>query len=240
MSPTRSLLVVEDDDTLRQLLADQLVSSGLFLVAEAATLAKASQHLNAPDVQCDAIILDISLPDGDGCDFCARIRKQGHMMPILMLTGAAGEDDVVNALNAGANDYLVKPFRVNELLARLQAQLRLFDMSENAALTIGSYTFRPGAKLLIGANKTRRLRLTAKEVDLLKFLHRHANLVVSRQTLLEAVWGYHAGVTTHTLETHIYRLRQKIETDPADARLLMTVPGGYRLNLGPVAQHAAE
>ena len=239
MLPTRSLLVVEDDDAVRQLLADQLVSSGLFHVAEAANLAEAGQHLDAPDVQCDAIILDISLPDGDGCDFCARIRKQGHMMPVLMLTGAASEDDIVSALNAGANDYLVKPFRVNELLARLQAQLRLFDASENAVLTIGSSTFRPGAKLLIGADKTRRLHLTSKEVGLLKFLHRHANQVVSRETLLEVVWGYHAGVTTHTLETHIYRLRQKIETDPANARLLMTVPGGYRLDLRPAAQHAA-
>ncbi len=240
MSPTRPLLVVEDDDTLRPLLADQLVSSGLFHVAEAANLDEASQHLSSPGARCDAIILDISLPDGDGRDFCTRIRRQGYMMPVLMLTGAASEDDVVSALNAGANDYLAKPFRVNELLARLQAQLRLFDMSENAALTIGSYTFRPGAKLLIGANKTRRLHLTAKEVDLLRFLHRHANQAVSRQTILDTVWGYHAGVTTRTLETHVYRLRQKIEMDPANARLLMTVPGGYRLDLRPAAQHAAE
>jgi DNA-binding response OmpR family regulator len=239
MSPTRSLLVVEDDDAVRQLLADQLVSSGLFHVAEAATLAKASQHLDAPDARCDAIILDIGLPDGDGRDFCARIRKQGHMMPVLVLTGATGEDDVVSALNAGANDYLAKPFRVKELLARLQAQLRLFDTSENAVLTIGSYTFRPGAKLLIGADKTRRLHLTSKEVDLLRFFHRRANQVVSRETILDTVWGYQAGVTTHTLETHIYRLRQKIETDPANARLLMTVPGGYRLELRPATQHAA-
>ena len=177
----------------------------------------------------NSIILDINLPDGDGRDFCARIRQQGHTMPIIMLTGASDEQDVVSGLNAGANDYIAKPFRVNELLARLHAQLRVFDTSEDAVFTIGQYTFRPAAKLLLGPEK-KRIRLTAKEVDILKFLYRHANRIVSRQLLLDEVWGYNAGVTTHTLETHVYRLRQKIENDPANCCLLMTAPGGYRLD----------
>ena len=231
MSSMRPILVVEDDDALRQLLADQLASSGRLHVSEAATLGEASQHLGFLDARFDAIILDISLPDGDGRDFCARIRKQGHAMPVIMLTGAAGEDDVISGLKAGATDYLAKPFRAGELLARLQAQLRSFDKSENAVLTIGPYTFRPGVKLLIGADKKRRLRLTSKEVDILKFLYRNANQMVSRQEMLDTIWGYHAGTTTHTLETHIYRLRQKIEADPADPRLLVSAPGGYRLDL---------
>jgi DNA-binding response OmpR family regulator len=229
MPATRPILIVEDDDALRQVLADQVASSGLFQSVEASTLEEASRYLGAAEARFDSIILDINLPDGDGRDFCAQVRRLGHTMPIIMLTGTAGEDDIVSGLNAGANDYIAKPFRANELLARLQAQLRVFDNSEDAVFTIGPYTFRPAAKALIGSNN-RRLRLTSKEVDIIKFLYRHANLVVSRQTLLDEVWGYNAGVTTHTLETHIYRLRQKIEVDPAKCRLLVTLPGGYLLN----------
>ena len=230
MSAARPILIVEDDDALRQVLADQVALSGAYQSVEASTLDEASRHLGAVDARFDSIILDINLPDGDGRDFCARIRKQGHTMPIIMLTGAAEEGDVISGLNSGANDYIAKPFRVNELMARLQAQLRLFDTSEDAVFTIGPYTFRPASKLLIGPDKKQRLRLTAKEVDILKFLYRHANKVVSRQVLLDEVWGYNAGVTTHTLETHVYRLRQKIEADPSNCRLLMTAPGGYRLD----------
>jgi DNA-binding response OmpR family regulator len=229
MPATRPILIVEDDDALRQVLADQVASSGLFQSVEASTLEEASRYLGAAEARFDSIILDINLPDGDGRDFCAQVRRLGHTMPIIMLTGTAGEDDIVSGLNAGANDYIAKPFRANELLARLQAQLRVFDNSEDAVFTIGPYTFRPAAKALIGSNN-RRLRLTSKEVDIIKFLYRHANLVVSRQTLLDEVWGYNAGVTTHTLETHIYRLRQKIEVDPTKCRLLVTLPGGYLLN----------
>ncbi len=230
MAVSRPILIVEDDDALRQVLADQVASSGAFHSIEAATLGEATQHLGAPEARFDSIILDINLPDGDGRDFCARVRKQGHTMPIIMLTGASGEGDVISGLNAGANDYIAKPFRTTELLARLQAQLRTFDSSEDAVFSIGPYTFRPAAKLLIGADKKQRVRLTAKEVDILKLLLRNANKVVSRQVLLDEVWGYNAGVTTHTLETHIYRLRQKMEGDPSNCRLLLTAPGGYRLD----------
>jgi DNA-binding response OmpR family regulator len=229
MSAARPILIVEDDDTLRQVLTDQLVSNGLFQITEAATLDEANRHLGASEARFDAIILDLTLPDGDGRGFCAKIRKQGHMMPVIMLTGATDESDVVSGLGAGANDYIAKPFRTNELLARLQAQLRRFDTSEHAVFTIGPYTFRPAAKLLIGADKKQRIRLTTKEVDLVKFLHRQPNCLVSRKELLDAVWGYNGGVATHTLETYVYRLRQKMEIDPANPRLLMTMPGGYRL-----------
>jgi DNA-binding response OmpR family regulator len=230
MSAARPILIVEDDDALRQVLADQVASSGLFHSIEAASLDEASRHLSAAEARFDSIILDVRLPDGDGRDFCARIRKQGHTMPIIMLTGAAEEGDVVSGLNAGANDYIIKPFRLSELLARLQAQLRLFDASEDAVFTIGRYTFRPAAKLLIGPDKNQRIRLAAKEVDILKYLYRHANCFVSRQELLDEVWCYNRVVTTRTLETHVYRLRRKIEADPTNCRLLMTAPGGYRLD----------
>jgi DNA-binding response OmpR family regulator len=155
------------------------------------------------------------------------------MMPIIMLTGAATDDDVVSGLNAGANDYIIKPFRANELLARLQAQLRLSDISEDAVFTIGPYTFRPSAKMLVETRTKQRILLTGKEVDILKFLYRNAPQAVSRQVLLDEVWGYNAGADTHTLETHIYRLRQKIESDPTNFRLLITVSGGYQLDPTP-------
>jgi DNA-binding response OmpR family regulator len=227
MSAARPILIVEDDDALRAVLAEQIAANSVFHPTTAATLDEASQRLTAPDARFDAIILDIGLPDGDGRDFCAKIRKQGHMMPIVMLTGANDENDIVSGLNAGANDYIVKPFRANELLARLQAQLRRFDTSKDAVFTVGPYTFRPAAKLLIRTDTGQRIRLTSKEVDILRFFHQRANHIVSRQTLMEEVWGYSAGAESHTLETHIYRLRQKI--DATNTHLLVTAPGGgYR------------
>jgi len=230
MSRARPILIVEDDDALRQALAAHLVQSEEFQPVQAATLGEATQHLGAADARFDSIILDVNLVDGDGRDFCAHIRQQGHKMPIIMLTGASADTDVVRGLDAGANDYICKPFRRDELLARLHAQLRLFDNSEDAVFTIGSYTFRPSAKLLVKPEKNQRIRLTDKEVAILKLLYRTGNCTVSRKVLLNDVWGYNEGVTTHTLESHIYKLRQKIEADPTDCRLLITVPGGYRLD----------
>ena len=139
----------------------------------------------------------------------------------------------MRGLDAGANDYIAKPFRLNELLARVRAQLRVFDNSEDAVFTIGPYLFRPSAKLLMEPARGRKVRLTDKEGAILKYLYRAGGKPVPRQVLLNEVWGYNSAVTTHTLETHIYRLRQKIEPDPSQLRLLLTEGGGYRLD--PVA-----
>jgi DNA-binding response OmpR family regulator len=234
MPAARPILIVEDDHALRQALVEQVSEDGSYQSFEAATLREAAQYLGAADARFDSIILDVNMPDGDGRDFCIQMRRQGHRMPIIMLTGNSAEEDIVQGLNSGANDYIAKPFRASELMARLQAQLRAFDTSEDAVFTIGPYTFRPSAKLLLTADKKQRIRLTTKEVAILKFLYRTGSEVVSRQVLLNEVWGYNAGVTTHTLETHIYRLRQKIEADPNNCRLLLTAPGGYRLNASPV------
>jgi DNA-binding response OmpR family regulator len=233
MSAIRPILIVEDDDAFRQILADQIAVTGIFQATEAASLDEASRHFGAPMARFDSILLDIGLPDGDGRDFCAELRKQGHTMPIIMLTGAIMEGDVVSGLNAGANDYIAKPFRMKELMARLATQLRLFDASGNAVFTIGPYAFHPAAKALFRADKKQRIRLTTKEAEILKCLFRHAGGVVSREMLLDEVWSYKARVTTHTLQTHIYRLRQKLETDPEDPRLLITEVGGYRLDTTP-------
>jgi DNA-binding response OmpR family regulator len=230
MSSERPILIVDDDTALRELLTEQLAVDGEFVATEAGSLADAEDKLTAKDARFDAIILDVGLPDGDGRDFCVKLRRQGHKMPIIMLTGSDAETDVVRGLDSGANDYIAKPFRLNELLARLRAQLRIFENSEDAVFTIGPYTFRPSAKLLQDLAKNRRIRLTEKEAAILKFLYRSGTRAVARQVLLNEVWGYNAAVTTHTLETHIYRLRQKIEPDPANARLLVTEGGGYRLD----------
>ena len=230
MTAERPILVVDDDATLREALLEQLQVDGEFAVAEATTVSEAEALLTSKDSRFDAIILDVGLPDGDGRDLCALLRRQGLRMPIIMLTGSDDEADVVRGLDAGANDYIAKPFRLAELLARLRAQLRIFENSEDAVFTIGPYTFRPSAKLLHEPVKNRRIRLTEKEAAILKFLYRAGTRPVARQVLLNEVWGYNAAVTTHTLETHIYRLRQKIEPDPSNARLLVTEGGGYRLD----------
>ena len=230
MVAERPVLIVDDDRILREELVSQLQKDGEFVTSEASSLADASVLVTAQGARFDALILDVGLPDGDGRDLCADLRRQGQRMPIIMLTGSDDEADVVRGLDSGANDYIAKPFRLNELLARLRAQLRIFENSEDAVFTIGPYTFRPSAKLLQEPPRNRRIRLTEKEAAILKFLYRAGTKPVPRQILLNEVWGYNAAVTTHTLETHIYRLRQKIEPDPSNARLLVTEGGGYRLD----------
>ncbi|MCQ4160499.1 response regulator transcription factor [Roseomonas sp. GC11] len=237
MTGPRPILIVDDDDALRVTLSEQLALDGEFAPLEAATVGEATSQLLSADSRCDAVLLDVGLPDGDGRELCARLRQEGVKIPIIMLTGADGEQDVVRGLDAGANDYIAKPFRIAELLARLRAQLRVFDNSEDAVFVIGPYTFRPSAKLLLEPVKNRKIRLTEKEAAILKFLYRAGGRPVARQILLNEVWGYNAAVTTHTLETHIYRLRQKIEPDPTNASLLLTEGGGYRLD--PQAGRAA-
>ena len=230
MSGERPILIVDDDQALRATLAEQLAVDGEFVASEAETAEEAEAKVTARETRFDAIILDVRLPDGDGRDLCARLRRQGVKVPNIMLTGSDQESDVVRGLDSGANDYIAKPFRLAELLARLRAQLRIFENSEDAVFTIGPYTFRPAAKLLHDPVKNRRIRLTEKEAAILKYLYRAGTKSVARQVLLNEVWGYNAAVTTHTLETHIYRLRQKIEPSPANARLLVTEGGGYRLD----------
>jgi DNA-binding response OmpR family regulator len=237
MSDPRPILIVDDDPALRATLSEQLAVDGEFTPREAGSMAEAGQILLADGSRFDAVLLDIGLPDGDGRDLCAELRRNGIKVPIIMLTGADAEQDVVRGLDSGANDYIAKPFRIMELIARLRAQLRVFDNSEDAVFVIGPYTFRPSAKMLQDTARNRRIRLTEKECSILKFLYRAGGRPVGRQILLNEVWGYNAAVTTHTLETHIYRLRQKIEPDPAAASLLLTEGGGYRLD--PQAGRAA-
>ncbi|MEM8570192.1 MAG: response regulator transcription factor [Pseudomonadota bacterium] len=226
MTILKKILLIDDDNDLREALADQLVLTEEFDVFEAGdggdglTRAKEQHH--------DLILLDVGLPDMDGREVCRLIRKQGVKTPVIMLTGHTTDSDQILGLDAGANDYIAKPFKLPVLLARIRAQLRQHEQSEDAVFAVGPYTFKPAAKMLLDEQE-KKIRLTEKETNILKFLYRSGSEVVARDILLHEVWGYNAGVTTHTLETHIYRLRQKIEPDPSNARILVTEPGGYRL-----------
>lgn len=227
MAAGKKILMVDDDAVLRQSLAEQLHLHEGFETAEAGTAAEALE--TARQGSFDAVLLDVGLPDMDGRELCRLMRREGVRCPVIMLTGAGTDADAILGLDSGANDYVTKPFRLGVLLARLRAQLRQFEQSEDAVFAIGPYAFRPSAKLLLDETRNRKIRLTEKETAILKYLYRAGQKVVGREVLLGEVWGYNAGVTTHTLETHVYRLRQKIERDPANAAILVTEPGGYRL-----------
>jgi DNA-binding response OmpR family regulator len=226
MNPAKRILLVDDDQSLREALAEQLSVYDEFETAEAPTGARGLEV--ARDDRADLILLDVGLPDADGREVCRLMRKAGVKAPIIMLTGADTDADTILGLESGANDYVTKPFKFGVLLARIRSHLRSHEQSEDAVFKIGPYTFKPAAKMLID-DKDRKIRLTEKETSILKFLFRAGQKVVSRDVLLHEVWGYNAGVTTHTLETHIYRLRQKIERDPANAEILITETGGYKL-----------
>jgi DNA-binding response OmpR family regulator len=225
MPTPKRVLLVDDDAMLRGSLAEQLAADGSYTVVEAGSCEEG--RARAAEGLYEFMVLDIGLPDGDGRDLCRAFRDAGISGPIILLTAAGSDADTVQGLEAGANDYVTKPFRFAVLMARVHAHLRSHGHSEDAQYRIGPYTFRPSAKLLIG-EAAKKIRLTEKETNILKFLHRSGE-TVPRETLLHEVWGYNPAVTTHTLETHIYRLRQKIETDPSRARLLVTESGGYRL-----------
>jgi len=226
LSHRSHILIVDDEKDLRDTLSEQLLLNDEFTVEGAETASAAIERVR--DRRVDLVVMDLGLPDMDGRDAVKVMRQNGFKSPIIVLTGYDTDTDTVLSLDAGANDFVVKPFKFAVLLARIRAQLRQHEASEDAVFTIGPYTFRPSAKLLVNGRGS-KLKLTEKETAILRFLYRADRKVVSRETLLQEVWGYNATVTTHTLETHIYRLRQKIEEDPARARILVTEAGGYRL-----------
>ena len=227
MNAVRKILLVDDDTALRQSLAEQLQHDGEFAVVECDTGIAARTAVEQE--RFDAMLLDVGLPDMDGRDLCREFRRAAINVPIVMLTAADSEGDTVNGLEAGADDYVTKPFRLNVLLARLRAHMRQSAHRDDAVFSIGPYTFQPGAKLMTDPARRKKVRLTEKETAILRYLYHAGDRAIGRSTLLGEVWGYNAGVTTHTLETHVYRLRQKIERDPANAEILITEAGGYRL-----------
>ncbi len=226
MSTVKKILIVDDDDILRETLREQFSLHEEFAITDIGTAIGGVKQCKA-DLY-DLIILDVNMPDMDGREACKIMRKNGYKGPVIMLTAQDSDSDTILGLDSGANDYVTKPFRFGVLLARIRAHLRQHEQSEDAVFKIGPYTFRPSAKILV-QDDDKKIRLTEKETSILKFLFRAGEQVVTRDVLLHEVWGYNAGVTTHTLETHIYRLRQKIEQDPSHAELLVTETGGYKL-----------
>lgn len=227
MARAKRILLVDDDALLTETLLDQFSLHDEFSVEAATTAAAAIDKVKA-EAHIDLVLLDVALPDMDGRQACELMRRGGFKSPIIMLTGADSDADEVLGLNSGANDYVTKPFKFAVLLARLRAHLRSHEQSEDAVFKIGPYEFRPAVKMLV-TDADKKIRLTEKETSILKYLYRAGGRPVTRDVLLDEVWGYNSGVTTHTLETHVYRLRQKIEPDPGNAAILLTESGGYRL-----------
>ena len=222
----RKILLVDDDNELREALVEQLSLYEEFDIVQEESAARGIQAVRADHF--DLLIMDVGLPDMDGREAVKLLRKGDFKSPIIMLTGHDTDSDTILGLEAGANDYVTKPFRFAVLLARIRAQLRQHENSEDATFAVGRFTFKPAAKVLAD-EAGGKVRLTEKETSILKFLYRSGDKPVSRDVLLHEVWGYNSGVTTHTLETHIYRLRQKIEKNPSNAELLITEAGGYKL-----------
>ncbi|SKA27882.1 response regulator transcription factor [Consotaella salsifontis] len=222
----RSILIVDDDNDLRQTLAEQLSLHEEFSVIQEASAAKGIATARSEII--DLVVMDVGLPDMDGREAVKVLRKSGFKAPIIILTGQDTDSDTILGLEAGANDYVTKPFRFAVLLARIRAQLRQHEQSEDATFQIGPYIFKPSQKMLLD-EKGGKIRLTEKETAIIRYLYRADRRVITRDVLLEEVWGYNSGVTTHTLETHVYRLRQKIEPDPSNARIVVTEAGGYKL-----------
>ena len=226
MPKRNKILIVDDDPELRDALTEQLSLHEEFEAAAVETGSKGVQAAKAG--QIDLIIMDVGLPDINGREAVRILRRKGFKAPIIMLTGHGTDSDTILGLESGANDYVTKPFRFAVLLARIRTQLRQHEASEDAVFTIGPYTFRSSSKLLLNP-KGNKVRLTEKETSILRYLYRAGEQPVPRETLLGDVWGYNSSVTTHTLETHIYRLRQKIEKDAAAPVILTTESRGYKL-----------
>src|SRR5246127_5649728 len=171
MPNTRKILIVDDDAELRDALVEQLALHDEFEAIAVDTGARGVQEAKAG--QIDLVIMDVGLPDVDGREAVRILRRSGFKAPIIMLTGHNTDSDTILGLESGANDYVAKPFRFAVLLARIRAQLRQHEASEDAVFNIGPYTFRPSSKLLTGAN-AKKVRLTEKETSILRYLYRAA------------------------------------------------------------------
>lgn len=229
MSNGKRILIIDDTGLICKTLSSHLVDTESYsCVCESVPEKGLETALNS---YFDMIVLDIQSPSLSSLEMCKSLRSHDVVTPIVVLTADDSDTSTINGLDAGATDCVVKPFKLGVLVARIRAHIRQFEHSEDAQLSIGPFLFNASGKTLQLADGTAKnlIRLTDKEAQIIKFLYLHADRLISREELLDEVWGYNAGVTTHTLETHIYRLRQKMETTPSEATLLVTEPGGYRL-----------
>jgi DNA-binding response OmpR family regulator len=229
----QKLLVVEDDCAILTGLIDLLEGEG-YSVEKAVDGAEALRlyEQNRPDL----VLLDIMIPGKSGYDVCRQIRAKDAATPIIMLTAKSQEVDKVVGLELGADDYIVKPFGIHELLARVHAALRRIHQHDGpmdaAPLSFGDVSVNP--KTLTGTKGSTTFEITPREAHLLQLFFQHDGEVLSRFDLLEKVWGVRYEGTTRTLDQHIAKLRQKIEADPANPRHIRTVHGaGYRFSSDP-------
>ncbi|MFK7741570.1 MAG: response regulator transcription factor [Planctomycetota bacterium] len=218
------LLVVEDDASIRESLVDYFTDRE-WLVHAAADLTAAQRALS--ERSFDMVLLDLRLPDGDGIDLLRDMRRRGDRTPVIVLTARGEVDQRVLGLKLGADDYVVKPYSLHELAARIEAVQRRSDRPAqsvqlgNAVVDLDGHTVR---------RDDETIRLLPKEAELLAHLLRHRGRAQSREELLRAVWGHDAAPTTRTVDTHVFQLRKKLEDNPSDPQLLHTVHGvGYLL-----------
>jgi DNA-binding response OmpR family regulator len=223
------LLIVEDELPMRTALADVLSAEGYRIISAA----DGERGLRrAIEEKPDLILLDIMMPRLDGYAVCSELRRLGNAVPILMLTAKGQVEDRVMGLDAGADDYLVKPFSTEELLARVRALLRRFQRQGSAPTTLELGAVRLDLIKQTAFRGSKPLHLTAKEIAMLRLMAETPGEPVSRERFLDIVWGYGAFPTTRTVDNHIASLRGKIEADPNDPRWIKTIHGvGYKLEL---------
>ncbi len=226
-TPPRHVLVIEDEPQMRAMLADNLEFEGYRVTAVASgeeALTEFERH------SFSLLLVDVMLPGMSGFEVCQRLRGRGTHVPIIVLTARAHERDRVLGLDLGADDYVSKPFSVRELLARVRAQVRRDDWHSTTGeeFTFGDVTIKLRQRLVM--RKGRRVALSAREFELLRYLLAHRNEVVSREQLLRDVWGYHQLSVTRTVDNYIAKLRTQLEPRPHEPRFIVTVHGsGYQL-----------
>lgn len=227
MTVQRHIMIVDGNAGRRTDLAREVARFG-FAVIQAATAEAATQALTRAG-RADLLLVEAALPDSSGRELIARQRRRGLLLPAILLADMASEDDLVRGLDAGADDYLLRPLRMRELAARIRSQFRVSIGREETDLHVGVLTFRPSTRTAFHPFLTHPVRLTEKEAALLGRLCRAEGRPVSRQTLLREVWGYSPNVSSHTVETHVYRLRRKIEGAAGTPPIVLNDEGGYRL-----------
>lgn len=233
------ILLVDSDPTASKNLASDLVSAG-HEVTQAGSGSEAMNLALHQPIQFDAIILEMDLPDGAGDDLCVHLREAGVQLPILMLSHRSETADLIRGLEAGASDYLIKPYRIASLLARLRAHARAYERNSFALIAIGPVSFHPEKRTLHGPSERRPRQLTAKEAAIFQVLYRAKGKPVDRTQLMREVWGGQAEIESHAVEAMIYRLRQKLEAKPSRPTLLLKVPSGYCLNDSDPARHGRD
>ena len=227
VNPSTKILLINSDKDLGEALAFQLPLGEKYQIIEINDENSALAQIN--NNFCDLVIINSQLSALKGYNLTKSLRLAGYKKPIIMLINQNSNLDIPNDQNHKADEYIIKPFRYLELLKLIETHLNRTKKSENTQYSIGNFVFKPNSKIL-ESNDGSSIRLTEKENNILKFLYKNSGNIVSRETLLHEVWGYNSKVTTHTLETHIYRLRQKFEDDPSNACFLITEPGGYKLS----------